>query len=90
MKNFDRALYESDFDAVMSFIKEAHLSNYDFPVCSAEGFNNVLGYLCLNNIPHTYHQIEVFNDLSLISIVFGDNVEYSCSFWCRLKREEDE
>lgn len=89
LKNFDRAQYKSDFDAVVGFVKEGYLSNYDFGVCSAEGFDNVLWYLCANNIPHTYYHIDTIGSLSIISIVFGDNVEYSYSFWCKLKEEKN-
>ena len=86
MKNYDRALYKSDFDAVVHFVKESYLTNYDFNVCSAEGFDNVLGYLCVNNISHTFHRVDAFG-LALITIVFGNEVEYSYSFWCKLKEE---
>lgn len=89
MKNFDRALYKSDFDAVVTFVKEGRLSNYDFNVCSAEGFDNVLGYLCINNIPHTYQSYKAIDGLTLISIVFGDEAQRSYSFWCNLKEEEN-
>lgn len=79
IKNFDRALYKSDFDAVAGLIKEGHSDNYDFNVCSIEAFENALTYLCVNDIKHTYHTYYAFG-LMLISIVFGD--EYSYSFWC--------
>lgn len=79
LKNFDRAQYRSDFDAVVGFIKEGRLDNYDFNVCSVEAFKNALAYLCVNDIKHTYHTYYAFG-LMLISIVFGD--EYSYSFWC--------
>ena len=87
IKNYDRALYKSDFDAVAHFIREGHLSEYDFGVCSAEGFNNALEYLCVNNIPHTYQSYDAIDGLTLISIIFGDNVQYSYCFWCKLKGE---
>jgi hypothetical protein len=87
IKNYDRALYKSDFDAVVGFVKDSYLHQYDFNVCSAKGLEDVLGYLCINHIPHTYNKFDAIDGLSLISIVFGDNVEYSYSFWCNLKEE---
>ena len=89
IKNYDRALYKSDFDAVVHFIREGHLSEYDFSVCSAEGFENALGYLCVNNIPHTYQSYNAIDGLTLISIVFGDEARRSYSFWCNLKEERN-
>lgn len=88
IKNFDRALYESDLDAVASFIKEGHSDAYDFNVSTAYAFENALHYLCLNNIPHQYTLIHV-GDISLITLAFGNNVEYSHSFFSTY-REEDE
>lgn len=52
MKNFDRAQYKSDFDAVVEFVNEGLLPNYNFNVSADWAFENVLSYLCLNNIPH--------------------------------------
>lgn len=88
IKNFSRALYKSDFDAVVSFIKEGYSDAYDFNVSAAYAFENVLSYLCLNNIPHQYHIVRIW-DLSLITIVFGDNIEYSYSFFSTYKEDEE-
>lgn len=88
MKNFDRALYKSDFDAVVEFVNEGLLSNYNFNVSADWAFENVLSYLCLNNIPHQYHIVKTW-DLSLITIVFGNDVEYSYSFFSTYKEEDE-
>lgn len=88
IKNFDRALYESDFDAVANFIKEGHSDAYDFNVSAAYAFENVLSYLCLNNIPHQYTLIRV-GDISLITLIFGDNVEYSYTFFSTYKEDNE-
>lgn len=88
IKNFDRAMYKSDFDAVVGFIKEGYSDAYDFNVSAAYAFENVLTYLCLNNIPHQYHIVKIW-DLSLITIAFGDNVEYSYSFFSTYKEEDE-
>lgn len=88
MKNFDRALYESDFDAVVELVKEGLLPNYNFNVSADWAFENVLSYLCLNDIPHRYHIVQTWG-MSLITITFGNNVEYSYTFFSTY-REEDE
>ena len=87
VKNFDRAQYKSDFDAVVGFIKEGHTDAYDFNVSAGYAFENVLSYLCLNNIPHQYHIVKSWG-LSLITITFGDNTEYSYSFFSTYKEED--
>lgn len=88
MKNFDRALYKSDFDAVVEFVNEGLLSNYNFNVSADWAFENVLSYLCLNNIPHRYHIVRTWG-MSLITITFGDNTEYSYSFFSTYKEENE-
>lgn len=88
IKNFDRAQYKSDFDAVVGFIKEGYSDAYDFNVSAAYAFENVLSYLCLNNIPHQYYIIRSWG-LSLITIVFGDDIEYSYSFFSTYKEENE-
>ena len=88
LKNFDRAQYNSDFDAVVEFVKEGLLPNYNFNVSADWAFENVLSYLCLNNIPHQYHIIKSWG-LSLITITFGDNTEYSYSFFSTYKEEDE-
>lgn len=88
IKNYDRALYKSDFDAVISFIKEGLLPNYNFNVSADWAFENVLSYLCLNNIPHQYHIVRTW-EISLITITFGDNAEYSYSFFSIYKEVEE-
>lgn len=88
MKNFGRSLFKSDYEAVVSFIKEGHSDAYDFNVSAAFAFENALSYLCLNNIPHQYTIIYVGN-MSLITLVFGDNVEYSYTFFSTYKEEDE-
>lgn len=87
LKNFDRALYKSDFEAISSLIKEGHSDAYDFNVSAAYAFENALSYLCLNNIPHQYTIVRV-GSISLITLVFGNDVEYSYSFFSTYKEEE--
>lgn len=70
LKNFDRAQYKSDFDAVVEFVNEGLLPNYNFNVSADWVFENVLSYLCLNNIPHQYHIVKTWG-MSLITITFG-------------------
>ena len=88
MKIFDRAQYESDFDAVVGFVNEGLLPNYSFNVSADWAFENVLSYLCLNNIPHQYHIVRTWG-MSLITITFGDNTEYSYSFFSTYKEAEE-
>ena len=88
LKNFDRAQYNSDFDAVVKFVKEGLLPNYNFNVSADQAFENVLSYLCLNNIPHQYHIVKSWG-LSLITITFGDSAEYSYSFFSTYKEEDE-
>lgn len=88
MKNFSRTLYESDFDAVVGFVNEGLLPNYNFNVSADWAFENVLSYLCLNNIPYQYHIIRTWG-MSLITITFGDNTEYSYSFFSTYKETEE-
>ena len=88
MKNFDRAQYKSDFDAVVEFVNEGLLPNYNFNVSADWAFENVLSYLCLNNIPHQYHIVRTWG-MSLITITFGDHVEYSYSFFSTYKEEDE-
>jgi hypothetical protein len=88
IKNFCRSLYKSDYDAVVSFVKDGHLDTYDFNVCSSDGFKNVLGYLCFNNIPHCYYIVKSVG-LSLITVTFGDNYSHTYSFWSTYKEEDE-
>lgn len=88
IKNFDRALYRSDFHAVVKFVNEGLLPNYNFNVSADWAFENVLSYLCLNNIPHQYHIVGTWG-LSLITIAFGDSTEYSYSFFSTYKEEQE-
>ena len=88
LKKFDRAQYKSDFDAVVGFVKEGLLPNYNFNVSADWTFENVLFYLCLNNIPHQYHIVKSWG-MSLITITFGDNTEYSYSFFSTYKEEDE-
>lgn len=88
LKNFDRAQYKSDFDAIVAFAIEGNLPNYNFNVVADWGFENMLFYLCLNNIPHQYHIVNIWG-LSLITIVFGHNIEYSYSFFSTYKEADE-
>lgn len=88
LKNFDRAQYKSDFDAIVAFAIEGNLPNYNFNVVADWGFENMLSYLCLNNIPHQYYIVNIWG-LSLITIVFGHNTEYSYSFFSTYKEVEE-
>ena len=87
MKNFDRAWYKSDYEAVVSFIKEGHSDAYDFNVSAAFAFENALFYLCQNNIPHQYTVVRV-GDISLITLIFGYNMEYTYTFFSTYKEED--
>lgn len=88
MKNFSRALYKSDLDAVVDFIKEGYSDAYDFNASAAYAFENALSYLCLNNIPHRY-TITYIGNISLITLIFGDNVEYSYTFFSTYKENDE-
>lgn len=88
IKNYDRALYKSDFDAVVEFVNEGLLPNYNFNVSAGWAFENVLSYLCLNNIPHQFHIVRSWG-ISLITITFGNDVEYSYSFFSTYKEENE-
>ena len=87
IKNYDRAQYKSDFDAIVAFAIESNLPNFNFNVVADWGFENMLSYLCLNNIPHQYHIVNIWG-LSLITIVFGHNTEYSYSFFSTYKEAD--
>jgi hypothetical protein len=88
IKNFDRAQYESDFDAIIAFAIEGILPNYNFNVVAGWAFENMLTYLCLNSIPHQYSVVKSWN-FSLITLNFGDNVEYSYTFFSDYKEEDE-
>lgn len=88
IKNYDRAPYKSDFDAVVEFVNEGLLPNYNFNVSADWAFENVLSYLCLNNIPHQFHIVRSW-EISLITITFGNDVEYSYSFFSTYKEENE-
>lgn len=82
IKNYDRALYNSHFDAVKYFITKGRLAEYDFNVCSKSGGFNALSYLCINNIDHTCTSTYA-HGLYLITLSWRDNGENgSYSFWC--------
>ena len=87
LKKYDRAQYKSDFDAIVAFAIEGNLPNFNFNVVADWGFENMLSYLCLNNIPHQYHIVNIWG-LSLITIVFGHNTEYSYSFFSTYKEAD--
>lgn len=89
IKNFDRAQYRSDFDAIIAFAIEGILPNYNFNVVADWAFENMLTYLCLNSIPHQYTIVKSWN-FSLITLNFGNNVEYSYTFFSDYKEEEEE
>ena len=88
LKNFDRAQFKSDFDAIIAFAIEGILPNYNFNVVADWAFENMLSYLCLNKNPHQYH-IDKAWGFSLITIGFGDNTEYSYSFFSTYKEEDE-
>ena len=82
IKNFDRALYKSHYEAIRNFIGEEHLLGYDFNVCSKKGASNALAYLCVNNIEHTYHTTRA-HGLCLITISWREGKEHGrYCFWC--------
>lgn len=83
IKNYDRALYKSDFEAIKSFIQEGHCARYDFNVCTKKAAENALAYLCINDIPHQYHTISSVG-LSLVTISWKseDSGEHAYCFWC--------
>lgn len=83
VKNFDPALYESNFEAIKSFIQEGHCAQYDFNVCTKEAAENALAYLCINNIPHEYHTVGSVG-LCLVTISWSDNYnrDHAYCFWC--------
>lgn len=81
IKNFDRALYKSSFEAVKYFIQEGRCDEYDFSVSSKEAAENALAYLCINNIPHHYHSVGGVG-LYVTTISWEeDGQEFSYSFW---------
>lgn len=86
IKEYDRALYDSNFEAVKSFIDEGRLPNYSFGVCSMEAFNRALAYLCLNDIPHSYTCHCNFTP-TIITLIWEDG---NYTFWCEYKEEYDE
>lgn len=58
MKNFDRAMYKDTYDAIFTLMeKELNMeyrSNSYVRIYNKKAFENALGFLCVNNIPHTY------------------------------------
>ena len=82
VKNFNPALYKSHFDAVKSFIKKGRCAQYDFNVCTKDAANNALAYLCVNDIPHSYHTVGALG-LYCITITWETNEESNAyCFWC--------
>jgi hypothetical protein len=84
IKEYDRALYGSNFEAIKSFIDEGQLPNYSFGVCSMEAFNRALTYLCLNDIPHSYTYYGEFIP-TIITLTWEDG---NYTFWCEYKEED--
>lgn len=85
VKNFDRAQYKSNFDAIRSIIQEGHCAQYDFNVCSKKAAEEALFYLCENNIPHNYCSIGCLGlQLQLMTISWDDedSEEHAYCFWC--------
>ena len=82
MKIYDPALYKSHSDAIHYFIKLGHLDYYDFNVCSKEAANRALGYLCINNIPHSYHTVSAVG-LCCVTISWSEqDGDHAYCFWC--------
>lgn len=84
IKNYDKSMYVSTFDAIKSFINEETLPNYSFGVCSMKAFNNALAFLCLNDIPHSYTRYSDFVP-TIITLTWNDG---SYTFWCEYKEED--
>jgi hypothetical protein len=92
IKNYDITFYNSAYDAVSYFVKENEQAGYGFPVCSHEGFEQVLYFLCVNNIEHNY-TITPFNDtIGLISVNWSNNeaTPEHYNFWGLLPKEEND
>lgn len=82
IKNFDSVLYESHFEAVKSFIQEGHCAQYDFNVTSKAAAENALAYLCMNDISHHYHTVELCG-IYCITIGWRENgQDYAYCFFC--------
>ena len=72
-------MYESDYEAINSFIMESAQKNAG--ICSKEGFDNALAYLCLNNIKHSYTIARVHN-VALVSLNWWEGgEEQNIIFW---------
>ena len=81
IKNFDPALYESHFQAIMHFIQEGRCEEYDFSVSTKEAVENALAYLCINDIPHRYYSVGGAG-LSITTINWEEEgQEFSHSLW---------
>ena len=81
--NFFAWMYESDYEAVKSFIEEGYLEDYEFNVTTKEAVETAIGYLCFNNIKHYYHVVKE-GEINLVSIVWregGEEQSFSC--WCK-------
>lgn len=78
IKNFEPALYESNFEAIKTFIKEGRSPNYNFEVYTKEAALNALNYLCVNNINHTITSTGA-QGIYLITLTWYDG--FYC-FWC--------
>lgn len=82
IKDFNPAMYESNFEAIKTFIKEGHSDQYDFNVCTKRAAENALMYLCVNDIQHTYHVVSACG-LYCTTISWADETG-NCAycFWC--------
>lgn len=82
IKDFIPATYESNLEAVKHFISEGHSNQYDFNVCTKKAAENALMYLCINDIPHTYHVVRAVG-LYCTTISWADETG-NCAycFWC--------
>ena len=78
IKDLNCVLYESHFEAIKTFIKEGQLDRYAFPVSSRASTLNALAYLCVNDIPHSYHVVNA-HGVVLVTLSWTDG---SYSFWC--------
>ena len=77
--NFFSWMYESDYEAINQFITESAQKNGGF--CTQDGFDLALGYLCFNDIKHSYTVTTVYG-VSLVCIEWNEGgEEQNYLFW---------
>lgn len=97
IKNYDLALYPSVSSGVYDFIKSGRINGYGFAIYSKKALSDVLTFLCVNNIHHSYTITPLgadFNRSGINSVITlsweSDTGMDSFTFWSTIEVDENE